>query len=101
MAPLIRSALISAAEGWAVPFLTSVSRRTATHPATSGVAMLVPLSKKKALSEEVPNDVLGRTRARDRVDRIDVPGATTSGLIRPSRVGPRLLKAAIPSGSSA
>jgi hypothetical protein len=37
------------------------------------------------------------TNAPDRVDRIDVPGATTSGFIRFSLVGPRLLKAAMPS----
>ena len=32
--------------------------------------------------------------ACERTDRMLVPGATRSGLIRPSRVGPRLLKAA-------
>jgi len=31
----------------------------------------------------------------ERVDNIKVPGATTSGLLRPSRVGPRLLNATI------
>src|SRR5665213_3597760 len=45
-APLMSSDLISAALGVVVPFLTSVSRTTATQPATSGVAMLVPPSKK-------------------------------------------------------
>src|SRR4051794_31144803 len=95
------SALISAADGWAIPFVTSVSRNTAAHPATSGVAMLVPLSKKKSGSDELPNTFDGLVTARDSVDRMHVPGATTSGLIRRSRVGPRLEKATSPSGSSA
>ena len=38
---------------------------------------------------------------RKLLEKIEVPGATTSGLIRPSLVGPRPLNAAIPSGSSA
>src|SRR5215831_1110602 len=76
-------------------FLTRVSRSTAQQPATSGVAMLVPASKKNAGSDEVPNTLLG-VAARERVDRMPVPGATMSGLIRRSLVGPRLLKAAIP-----
>ena len=63
--------------------------------------MLVPLSKKYFESVEVPKSVDGWATARDSVDRMQVPGATTSGLKRPSRVGPRLLNATIPSGSSA
>src|SRR5262245_42941461 len=64
-------------------FLTRVSRSTAQQPATSGVAMLVPASKKNAGSDEVPNTLLG-VAARERVDRMPVPGATMSGLIRRS-----------------
>lgn len=59
--------------------------------------MLVPLSKKKSGSVEVPKSADGETTSRDSVDRMQVPGATTSGLTRRSRVGPRLLKATIPS----
>src|SRR5450432_18458 len=53
-APLIRIALMTAALGVGMPFFTSVSRTTATQPATSGVAMLVPPSKKKAGSVDTP-----------------------------------------------
>src|SRR5262249_36561524 len=94
-------AFTSAALGAAIPFLTKVSRRTAAQPATRGVAMLVPLSKKNSGSEEVPKAVDAVTTARDSVDRMQVPGATTSGLSRCSLVGPRLLKATIPLGSLA
>ena len=59
--------------------------------------MLVAASKKYAASDEVPK-VVEAVAARDRVDRMPVPGATTSGLRRRSFVGPRLLKAAIPFG---
>src|ERR1700674_818284 len=93
-ARLMRSALIREAGGFGIPFLTSVSRNTAVHPVVSGVAMLVPASKKNVVSDEVPNTVGTLTAARDRVDRIEVPGATTSGFMRPSLVGPRLLNAA-------
>ena len=81
--------------------MTRHSRNTAAQPATRGVDMLVPSSKKKAESDEVPKIVGTVAAARERVERIDVPGATRSGLKRPSLVGPRLLKAAIPSGLSA
>src|SRR5438132_52369 len=81
--------------GCATPFLTRVSRSTAQQPATTGFATLVPASKKHAGSDEVPHTLLG-VAARERLDRMAVPGATTSGLIRRSLVGPRLLKAAIP-----
>ena len=94
-------ALISDAGGLAVPFLTSVSRSTATQPATSGVAMLVPLSKKKSGSDELPKSSEAEATLRDNVDSMQVPGATTSGLNRCSLVGPRLLNATMPSGSSA
>ena len=73
---------------------------SAPQPATSGVAMLVPESKKNATSDETPKKSGGGAAALECVDRIEVPGATTSGLNRPSLVGPRLLNAAIPSGSS-
>lgn len=39
--------------------------------------------------------------ARERVERIAVPGATTSGLVLPFWTGPRPLNAAMPSGLSA
>src|SRR4051812_19829081 len=101
-APLISNAFMRAAAGCGVPFLTRVSRKTAAQPATRGVAMLVPVSKKNAGSDETPKNAGGAaTAARERVDKIDVPGATTSGLIRPSLVRPRLLKAAMPSASLA
>jgi len=90
-----------AALGFGTSFLTRVSLSTAQHPATSGVAMLVPSSKKKAGSFDVPKNVSGSITAPDLVDRIPVPGAQTSGFRRFSLVGPRLLKAAIPSGLSA
>src|SRR5262245_40782692 len=94
------NALISAALGLEKPFLTRLSRSTAAQPATSGVAMLVPPSKKKSESELVPQIcLLAGTGAAflERVDRMHVPGATTSGLNRFSWVGPRRLKAAMPS----
>src|SRR6266702_534359 len=97
-APLIRSALITAAGGSFHPFLVRVSRRTAAQPAVSGVAMLVPPSNQYAPSDEVPYQVSTFATALESVDRMHVPGATTSGLIRPSGVGPRLLNAATPSG---
>src|SRR5262249_25382372 len=53
-APLMRIALMRAALGFGMPFFTSVSLITATQPATSGVAMLVPPSKKYAGSEDTP-----------------------------------------------
>ena len=53
-APLINSALISAALGVGMWFLTRVSRSTAAHPATSAVDMLVPESNQYAGSEELP-----------------------------------------------
>ena len=63
--------------------------------------MLVPVSKKNSGSDDVPKVVDGFATSRERVDRMQVPGATTSGLSRPSLVGPRLLKAPIPLGLSA
>ncbi|MCY1236303.1 hypothetical protein D9M72_489510 [compost metagenome] len=86
-----------AALGELRPFFTKVSRSTAAQPATSGVAMEVPESKKNSGSVEVPK-VLPIGAFRESVDRMLVPGATTSGLMRPSLVGPRLEKATIPSG---
>src|SRR5262249_53047247 len=100
-APLMSNALTSAALGVAVPFFTSVSRSTAAQPATSGVAMLVPVSKKKCSSFDVPNVVSGLATRLDNVDSMQVPGATTSGLNRCSLVGPGLESAAMPSGSLA
>ena len=74
----------------------------AIAPAVSGVAMLVPPMKKYF-------DDCGKRRHPfavvlsivDLVDRIHVPGATTSGFTRPSAVGPRLENATTWSGSSA
>jgi hypothetical protein len=63
--------------------------------------MLVPLSKKNSGSDEVPKSVDGLATARDSVERMQVPGATTSGLKRFSFVGPRLENATMPSASSA
>src|SRR5947207_840013 len=100
-APLISRALTSAALGLGVPFFTNVSRSTATQPATSGVAMLVPLSKKNSGSVDSPKSLDASATSRDRVDRIQVPGATTSGLRRRSWVGPRLENATSPFGESA
>jgi hypothetical protein len=83
--------------GFAVPFnralvaamflsrLGSESQRSATTPTTCGPAIEVPLAVVYALSLEFV------------ADRVPVPGATMSGLIRlePSTVtGPRLLKPA-------
>ena len=65
------------------------------------VAILVPLSKKNSGSDEVPKSADGLATARDSVERMQVPGATTSGLKRFSFVGPRLENATIPSSSSA
>src|SRR5262245_13038854 len=58
--------------------------------------MLVPVSKKNMGSEDVPNRGCAGAAARECVERMLVPGATTSGLIRFSCVGPRQLNAAIP-----
>ena len=55
--------------------------RSAT-PTTNGVAMLVPL--KATVPVVVPA----------RAEVTDTPGAETSGLMRPSKVGPRLEKEA-------
>lgn len=73
------SALISAALRFGTPFLTSVSRRTAAQPAISGVAMLVPPSQKQAGSDDAPHPPAVAT-ARERAERMKVPGATTSGV---------------------
>src|SRR3569623_1362615 len=59
VAPLISRALMRAAAGCGIPFLTRVSRSTAAHPATSGVAILVPVSKKYNGSDETPKNAGG------------------------------------------
>src|SRR5580692_1148577 len=90
-------ALMRAALGVAMPPLVVRNcRTTAAHPATSGVAMLVPPSKKYSGSALASHPVFVVTR--ERVERMAVPGATTSGLLRPFCTGPRLLNAAMPSG---
>ena len=50
-----------------------------------------------ALQEPPHSGVLLAGKAEESVDRMLVPGATTSGLIRWSSVGPREENAAIPS----
>jgi hypothetical protein len=69
---------------------------TAQVPATMGVAMLVPDRYMYLGSSDTP---VRLTEDKDflfwdRIDRIAVPGATTSGLSRFSAVGPQLLNAA-------
>ncbi len=94
-APLISKALISTALGFRVPFLTSVSRRTAQQPATSGVAIDVPPRYMNLGSALTPQSRVS-VASELRVESMQVPGATTSGLMRPSRVGPRDENAAMP-----
>src|ERR1700747_3624243 len=94
-APAISVAFMSAAEGFAMPcFFRRNSRTSATAPAVSGVAMLVPPMKKYFLfgGYAFQAKLLGAICV-ERVDRMNVPGARISGLTRLSLVGPRLLNA--------
>src|SRR4026208_1440732 len=69
-------------------------RINATAPAVSGVAMLVPpMWKYIRLAGNAPQAMLFEAICVERVERMKVPGATTSGLMPPSSVGPRLLNA--------
>jgi hypothetical protein len=90
-------ALISAAVGDCVRDLregpSRPSRRMAAQPATSGVAMLVPLLKDHPGSAGWGFEGGFRTLP-EHAERIHVPGATTSGLQRPPLTGPRLLESA-------
>lgn len=102
MVPLMSKALIRAALGACTPLLRTAWRRDATQPATSGVDMLVPDINSQSSSMHIPYSTrrsLRLSRSRDAVERIAVPGAITSGLIRPSFVGPRLLNTATSEGS--
>ena len=63
----------------------------ATIPATTGAAMLVPLIEVRTGS--VTRSIT--VPPRELVETMFVPGAATSGLPLPSRVGPRLLLSAI------
>jgi hypothetical protein len=75
-------------------FFRRCSRSSPTAPAASGVAMLVPpMWKYFRLGGKAAHALLFSAMRVDRVDSTNVPGATTSGLMRPSDVGPRLLKA--------
>src|ERR1700722_10157440 len=74
-------------------------RTKAAQPVTSGVAMLVPLSYAYAGFVARTPGKLAAGAVEDFAEMISVPGATTSGLMRRSSHGPRLLKAAIASGS--
>src|SRR4051794_21145263 len=94
-APAISKAFISAADGLVIPrFLRKNSRTRPTAPAVSGVAMLVPPMKKYFLfgGYAFQAKLFGASLV-DRVDKMNVPGASTSGFMRPSFVGPRLLNA--------
>ena len=77
--------MISAALGVAMPFLTRVSRSTAAQPATSGVAMLVPVSKKNGGSLRCRTRWMA-SHARERVDRMHGAGRHDVGL-DPSLLG--------------
>ena len=85
------------AEGREALFVTRVCRSTAAHPATRGVDMPILESNIQSASVEVPY-IVSTGALRDFAERIEVPGATTLGLKCRSTVGPRLLKAPIPSG---
>jgi hypothetical protein len=90
-------ALTSAALGLTPRRTRNDSRTTAAQPETSGVAIDVPASNMYSGSGDAPQMGLAEARL-DLAERMTEPGATISGLIRWSRVGPRLLKAATPSG---
>src|SRR5687768_8718279 len=96
VAPAITEAFRRAAVGFAIfRTLRRYSRIRATAPAAKGVAMLVPpIWKYCLLAGKAAQAVLFAAIIEDRVESINVPGATTSGLSLLSRVGPRLLKAA-------
>src|SRR5688572_19724802 len=100
MAPAISVAFSNAADGFFIFCLVRrYSRTSATAPAVSGVTILVPPIKKYfLLGVNGAQAVLFGAIMVDRVDKIKVPGATTSGLKRLSRVGPRLLNATTWSG---
>src|SRR5664279_2435823 len=92
-APAIKVAFSRAADGLPIFFFfRRNSRSRATPPAVRGVAMLVPPSKQYFSLRWYfiqPNTSGGN--CVDRVERMNVPGATTSGFILPSLVGPRPL----------
>src|SRR5262245_11707380 len=103
-APLISSAFTNAALGFAIGLVGSLARNSrirATHPATNGVAILVPPRKKYSGSADARQPVFDVGASRDLADRMNVPGATTSGLNRLSLVGPRPLNPTNPPGLSA
>lgn len=88
----MRRALRSEALGFGIPPPCRASRSTATQPTTSGVVMLVPVLNIQSLSLVSLKLFDTVSKLFDAVDRIIEPGATASGLICFSKVGPRLLK---------
>src|ERR1017187_10513897 len=101
-AELISAALTSAGDGTAlVCVLLENCTNPAAAPAACGPDMLVPPMNTYKSSIAVHAIAASFGAADDAAEAIQLPGATKSGLMRPSAHGPRLEKSHIVSGPSA